>query len=265
MTNRNDSLQKGFTLVELSIVLVILGLLVGGVLSGQSLIRGAEMRSVTADIARYSTAMYSFRDKYNAVPGDMRNATEFWGTLGGDGANATCQNMEATSRATCNGDGDGFIGGTAVIYSERFRAWQHLANAGLIEGSYTGRTDSSTSGSFIVTPGKNTPPSRMRASVIRFTTFGAMTTASSDIFAGIDAGNYLEFRHSAGSPPLKPEEAWNIEMKLDDGKPGTGMIHTHKATTSATYYHGCVTSDDPGTAQYNVILNSFVCVLNIRI
>ena len=75
--NQKTSHISAFSLVELSIVLVILGLLVGGVLSGQSLIRAAELRSVTTEYSRYTTAISSFRDKYFALPGDMSNATSF--------------------------------------------------------------------------------------------------------------------------------------------------------------------------------------------
>lgn len=67
-------MTRGFSLVELSIVLVILGLLTGGILAGQSLIRAAELRSVTTEYGRWVTAMHSFRDKYMAIPGDMRDA-----------------------------------------------------------------------------------------------------------------------------------------------------------------------------------------------
>ena len=72
--------RYGFSLVELSIVLVILGLLVGGVLTGQSLIRAAELRSVSTEYSRYVASVHTFRDKYFALPGDMTNATQFWGT-----------------------------------------------------------------------------------------------------------------------------------------------------------------------------------------
>jgi prepilin-type N-terminal cleavage/methylation domain-containing protein len=134
--------RQAFTLVELSIVLVILGLLVGGVLSGQSLIRAAELRSITSDLSKYMAATHAFRDKYFSLPGDMTNATQFWGVLAGTGSDTTCQNTASTSKATCNGDGDGSllstIGGTAYSSYENFRYWQHLANAGLIEGLYTG-------------------------------------------------------------------------------------------------------------------------------
>src|SRR4051812_28937287 len=106
--HRTRDLRAGFTLVELSIVLVILGLLVGGVLTGQSLIRAAELRAITTEQNRYVTATHTFRDKYFALPGDMTNATAYWGTSG------NCPGLAAqgnTTPATCNGNGDGKISG----------------------------------------------------------------------------------------------------------------------------------------------------------
>ena len=73
--------QLAFSLVELSIVLVILGLLVGGILSGQSLIRAATLRSFVKQHEQHYTAVMSFRDKYSQLPGDMNNATQFWGAV----------------------------------------------------------------------------------------------------------------------------------------------------------------------------------------
>ncbi|MFM9890490.1 MAG: type II secretion system protein, partial [Rickettsiales bacterium] len=94
-----NSLRYGFSLVELSIVLVILGLLTGGILSGQSLIRAAELRSVSTEYNRYVTAVQTFRDKYFALPGDMTNAQSFWGS------SANCPGTSAqgnTDGKTCN-------------------------------------------------------------------------------------------------------------------------------------------------------------------
>ncbi len=138
-------MKKAFSLVELSIVLVILGLLTGGILAGQSLIRAAELRSTMADISRFSTAVRTFQDKYFALPGDMNNATRFWGSAGGTGSDAACMAF-TTSPATCNGNGEGWIETAIIAADERFLAWEHLANAGLIEGSYTGRDGSATQG-----------------------------------------------------------------------------------------------------------------------
>jgi prepilin-type N-terminal cleavage/methylation domain-containing protein len=131
--------KRAFSLVELSIVLVILGLLVGGVLSGQSLIRAAQLRAITAEYSRYVTATQSFKDKYFALPGDMNNATSFWGAADGStGLTAACFGAAGTGTQTCNGDGSGTIYPTSAS-DESLRFWQHLARAGLIEGSYTGR------------------------------------------------------------------------------------------------------------------------------
>ena len=97
---------SGFSLVELSIVLVILGLLVGGVLTGQSLIRAAELRSVTTEYGKYSTAIRAFKDKYFALPGDMTNAIAFWGPAPDCADTAT---TAGTGTQTCNGDGNNNI------------------------------------------------------------------------------------------------------------------------------------------------------------
>src|SRR3954468_21990802 len=63
--------ERGFTLIELSIVLVIIGLIVGGVLVGQDLIRAAEIRATVGQYEKYNTAINTFRSKYNGLPGDI--------------------------------------------------------------------------------------------------------------------------------------------------------------------------------------------------
>jgi prepilin-type N-terminal cleavage/methylation domain-containing protein len=90
--------SRAFSLVELSIVLVILGLLVGGVLSGQSLIHAAELRAVTTEYQKYMTAVRSFKDKYFASPGDMNNATSLWGVAAGTGNDNACKIFASTDK-----------------------------------------------------------------------------------------------------------------------------------------------------------------------
>jgi prepilin-type N-terminal cleavage/methylation domain-containing protein len=208
--------NTGFTLVELSIVLVILGLLVGGVLTGQSLIRAAELRSITTQHAAFTTAINAFRDKYFALPGDMTNATSFWGT------NAGCATAAAgTGTQTCNGNGDGLMtqanpGG----FQEQFYMWQHLANAGLIEGSYNG-----VGPTYYDCDKTRCPVGKISGSAWGVTAFGIdpgtsswwWSDSSRNVFMfGLDAGGY------PFSALLTPEDAWNIDKKVDDGLPGLG-------------------------------------------
>jgi prepilin-type N-terminal cleavage/methylation domain-containing protein len=77
---------KGFTLVELSIVIVVIGLVIAGVTAGQSLVKTARMSAQITDLNKFESAYYAFKLQYNAVPGDMRNASSYWvGSTDGDG------------------------------------------------------------------------------------------------------------------------------------------------------------------------------------
>ena len=213
--------RTGFSLVELSIVLVILGLLVGGVLSGQSLIRAAELRAVTNEYQRYVTGVYAFRDKYFALPGDMPYATNFWGT------SANCpgtQTQGSTTPATCNGNGDGVLYPSATS-NEPFRLWQHLANAGLLEGSYSGvRSDTND----WATSRANAPSSKV-SSGVWFAWNQLVPWSGNAAWFDSNSGNRFDLgglgtNGQPATPIFRPEEVWNIDMKIDDGKPGMGKV-----------------------------------------
>ena len=70
--------QKGFTLIELSIVIVIIGLIVAGVIGGQSLIQQSKLRSIITDVNKYKTAYNTFYLQFSSLPGDMSNASSYW-------------------------------------------------------------------------------------------------------------------------------------------------------------------------------------------
>lgn len=246
-------MRYGFSLVELSIVLVILGLLAGGVLTGQSLIRAAELRSVTTEYSKYQAAGNTFRDKYFALPGDMANATSFWGAA--HATPATCLSTVGTGTQTCNGDGDGLIepGAAASERGELFTFWQHLANAGLIEGSYNGMAGA---GSYVnEIPATNVPKSKLNNAGWSAIYGGTAATSGSAIVYAVDYGNRLLIAApSTGAnivnPILKPEEAWNIDTKVDDGKPARGKV-------IALYWNNLCAAADDGTHANNDLAASY--------
>lgn len=208
--------KHAFSLVELSIVLVILGLLVGGILAGQSLIRAAELRSVSTEFQKYTAAIYAFRDKYFAIPGDMRNATSFWG----DNDSACPDGAIANGTpGTCNGNADNRMTEASTSLgatSETLQIWNQLALAGLIEGTYTGVQTAA-----YYTAGTNQPRGRLNNSTW-FSSYAGVY-GDTQLFTA-DYGNYLRLSSAVSGVVLNPEETWNIDTKLDDGKPGTGKM-----------------------------------------
>lgn len=245
--------RSAFTLVELSIVLVILGLLTGGILGGQALIRASQLRAIPQEISRYTSAANAFRDKYMAFPGDMTNATAFWGTAAACPGDFT---TPATGTATCNGDGNRQIGSPSN-YAETWRAWQHLANAGLIEGSYSGVQGSAGDATFGLA-GTNIPRSKTEQqqgyAFIFYNQGGAQHFPgpyNNTLFWG--SGNSMD-----EGTVLLPEDAWNIDEKMDDGMPGQGKVRSFLNT----YRPNCANSDVASTAIYQVTLKVRGCNLN---
>ncbi|MFM9890040.1 MAG: prepilin-type N-terminal cleavage/methylation domain-containing protein [Rickettsiales bacterium] len=215
---------QAFTLVELSIVLVIIGLLVGGILGGQSLIRGAELKTVLTDFSKYKSATIQFKSQYNGLPGDLIDAQDYWGV-----ANATPATCVGTSSAgvtaTCNGNGDGAIFPSAGS-NESYRYWQHLASAGLIQGSYNGVSTGLDAGA--ASDKNNSPVGKMSNSMWFVWNWGNTNQGYGAAF-NVQYDNWLQFGAAGvniwpAEAILTPEETYAIDKKIDDGKPGTGNV-----------------------------------------
>lgn len=116
--------QHGFTLIEIAIVLVIIGLLLGGVLKGQELITSARVRNLISQQDGTKAAYFGFLDRYRALPGDYSQATTNIPNC------ASCQ----------NGDNNGQV----QTVAESIFAWEHLSKAGFITGSYVAGSASPT-------------------------------------------------------------------------------------------------------------------------
>lgn len=224
--------MRGFSLVELSIVLVILGLLTGGILAGQSLIRAAELRAVSTEYNRYVTAGQTFRDKYFAVPGDFREATKFW-NLQVVGSNCVSNHGLSTTGTpgACDGNGNGTVtysSGVANEANEAFQFWRHLAHAGLIEGTYSGIAGPTVNYHSVITGSNaNIPVSRISGAGYMIFTYTAGAghpqwfegPYSNVFFFGTQATN----SYTSGRV-LTSTEAWNLDTKMDDGKPARGSV-----------------------------------------
>jgi prepilin-type N-terminal cleavage/methylation domain-containing protein len=110
--------QSGFTLVEIAIVLVIIGLLLGGVLKGQELINQAKVKNVANDLNGVGAAVYAYQDRYKALPGDDDGAAARW----------------TTAPVPPNGNRNGILDAPAGGTDETLAFWLHLRRAGLISG-----------------------------------------------------------------------------------------------------------------------------------
>lgn len=260
---------NGFSLIELSIVIVILGLILGGILSGKTLIHASEIRSISADLSKHRAAFFAFRDKYFQLPGDITNATSFWGSAGGVGheSDATCIAVSSTSMATCNGNGSGLIGidGAFGEYYERFHAWKHLSNAGLIEGSYTGAAGGSgTNPTEEPIIGVNVPASKMGLIGFSIYTLPQMS-GNTDWFNG-DYGNLFcvgtKLANSTCGKAFQPIDVNNIDLKIDDGKPATGNVRSFPSTNSSIT--SC-TDAATAVAKYRLDLDTIECSFTVLI
>ena len=207
--------------------------------------RASGIKAATAEFQRYSSAVEAFRGKYMSLPGDMSNATAFWGddtTLCDDG-NATNNG----SPGTCNGDGDRTIEapGAASATGETFQFFKQLALAGMIEGGYSGAAGSGWATQAV--RNTNVPSSKVRNAGWGIQYLGVYA-GDGTLFA-LDYGNAFVlggFPTASGflsTPVLQPIEAWSIDDKLDDGRPGYGHV------IASDWAGTCSAADDGGNAN----------------
>jgi len=241
--------EKGFTLLELAIAIVIIGLLVGGVLVGRDMIRASGLQAVSSELEKYKGSLGAFRVKYHALPGDMPSAVRFWGAADGstaDGVDADCILITTTNgTTTCNGNGNGLIGNDVATAHELLRAWQHLSNAGLAEGSYTGVP---SGGGMEI--GVNIPESRLNGAAWQFTGLGDF--AGDATYFAARYGNAFMVGPLAGGV-FTGLEASSLDQKIDDGKPHTGKMLAIKHAAAPA----CVIATDD---DYDKISDERSCI-----
>jgi prepilin-type N-terminal cleavage/methylation domain-containing protein len=244
--------KNGFTLVELAIVLMIIGLLIGGVLRGQELMNNARVNATIEQAKAYQAALVTFKDAYSALPGDMTNP----GVRLPDCTTAPCN---------AGGDGDGLIGQMILFVgaadftgnnSEQRKFWLHLAVAHLITGidpSVTAMT-----GSFGEW-GKQYPAAK---------TGGGFQVGFYSITTGDPnwpnfSGHFLTLQHQPGPFVLSDfsttvAQSAQLDRKMDDGMPHTGSV----IGVANFDENSCVS---PTTGLYNENLSATVCNLLIKL
>ena len=186
-----NSTEAGFTLVEIAIVLVIIGLLLGGVLKGQEMITQAKIKNIINDFNGVTVAVTSYQDRYRAIPGDDLNATTRW-----------------TTQNPSSGNGDGKVAGlynappgagAPASAAESNLFWQHLRIAGFVPGLTTGA-------------GSGTQPTNAAGGMI-------------GVESGAPGTNGLGFTSLIVCFANLPEKvASAVDGQMDDSNPASGQV-----------------------------------------
>ncbi len=185
------SQQKGFTLIEVALVLLVIGLMLGGILKGQALIENARVRALANQIHNVNAAWFAFIDRYRALPGDLATAST---------------QLDTTLQ---NGDGNGRVNSAAEVAL----VWQHLAAGGFISGTFDGAADNAG----------GLADTECTTSTCPTNPFGGFMKISSDA----DGEGVLHLITGANVPP---SALMQLDLQIDDGNPDTGAFVAYPAT-----------------------------------
>lgn len=193
---RQQKGSRGFTLIELSIVLVVVGLIAGALAVGKTMMHNAKLQSVVAEWQNIKAAIVTFEQTHDCLPGDCANATEVFGSN------------------TRNGNGDRIIGYIHAAQYENYNAWYQLSAEGLIpqkmETIYSLSNINSPK-----TPGVHFPQSKLGEDY--HWGFG-YNNHGEKIQLGKGSGSHTEITNAS----LGPDDALYIDQKQDDGIPTSG-------------------------------------------
>lgn len=214
--------QSGFTLIEIAIVLVIIGLLLGGVLKGQELINSAKVKNLATDFRNIPVFIYGYQDRFRFLPGDDRDAVAH---LAGGVQAVLCTGAPAAIVANTCDVGNGLIDGNwnaVTAASESYVFWQHIRLAGLAAGS----TDTTPAGF------NNYLPVNAVGGSIGIQS-GTQDLARTPIFAppvGAVPAAPIRGTYIICSPNILGRFAIQLDIQLDDGNPLTGSMMAGIAT-----------------------------------
>ena len=273
--SRFPRVQRGFTLIEIAIVLVVIGLLIGGVLTARSMIDSAKISKQIQQLQQFDIATQNFKSNFMKLPGEMASResqykkSAVWGVDGM--TDAVGNNRYDTGCCVNNPGGDFRLGYSEAIFafidlhrvrmiSENFTANPGTAQDGSGHGSVNGYGTGSYLPASKLTygsrPGGIIPISNARGDVFWFV---AMSPAS-----GVSSTAYLYYN----GPGIIPVDALALDSKLDDGVPSTGgvvAVANGPVTTDADYYPlpvdtgACVSG-----GGYNVSVSTLQCSVLVK-
>ncbi len=260
--------KVGFTLIELSIVLVIIGLIVGGVLIGQDLIKSSEIRAQISQLKQYDTAVNTFRLKYNYLPGDMTPDM------------ATQVGMVSRTGFFGHGNGDGLISSHdwhSPYFGETVLFWRDLSDANMINGGYNGddRNVTAVDMNYIYSV---VPKAKIQGNIVEVYNVGTYSNIYGKYYdhyyhlhGGSNlSGDALGYRINSDYA-ITPVQGFNIDTKIDDGKPQTGSVIVLRLDALGTTFNH-MDSTGAGkcaltSTEYNLGKNysqSMLCLLGIK-
>jgi len=276
--------SRGFTLIELSIVLVVIGLIVAGVLGGRELIRAAQIRKQIGQMQDYQTAYNTFRNKYNCIPGDCTDPSRFWPDLIHD-INDYGNGMIDVYVGTPEGDPEAAnnlnnnYDNEAAFWSGSYELqyfFMQLSRAGLISGNFDGSrtigqglptiplgggsTVSFIPGSINNFNSSHGPPIHDDQTVPRTGTNGLWYVVCSQPEVGDPNEDYMHTWDNGTIDPFngcgvfRPIDLSNMDTKLDDGMPLSGKLFGFGSPWS----NSCLVASG-GTYRYNMTVTDTDC------
>jgi prepilin-type N-terminal cleavage/methylation domain-containing protein len=244
---KKNRYSKGFTLVELSIVLIVIAIVIGGILGGQEILYTARKANVVTEVNQIKAALNNFSAKYYGnLPGDYPDAERLWG-----------------SSLASDGDGDGYMEkGADDETGETLQTFVQLSLAEMYPGKFSGSLDSGA-----YSPGVNIPGSEFSNKAGYLLWAYGRNSDSPSAFGRI--GNVLEMggcSNMSGSdiycynPIMNASVAQEIDAKIDDGKADGGMVYgVNGIDGSGSNVAGCSANITSSSGDYDVDNDAEAC------